>query len=83
MKEYSTIFENDRSVIWLAHKSSPTRTSAQSGRDVLIIEFTEAIARELHLGGGENEAKVLVNEMAARSNIRGGVSAKKSTTKTW
>ena len=77
MKEYSTIFENDRNadLVVLAHKSvqlAQVRKVAETYSSLSL----EAIARELHLGGGENEAKVLVNEMAARSNIRGGVSAK-------
>ena len=77
MKEYSTIFENDRNadLVVLAHKSvqlAQVRKVAETYSSLSL----EAIARELHLGGGENEAKVLVNEMAARSNIAGGVSAK-------
>ena len=77
MKEYSTIFENDNNadLVVLAHKSvqlAQVRKVAETYSSLSL----EAIARELHLEGGENEAKVLVNEMAARSNIRGGVSAK-------
>ena len=77
MKKYSAIFENDKNadLVLLAHKSvqlAQVRKVAETYSSLSL----GAIARELHLDGGESEAKMLVNEMVARSNIRGGVTAK-------
>jgi tetratricopeptide (TPR) repeat protein len=76
MKKYSAIFENDKNadLVLLAHKSvqlAQVRKVAETYSSLSL----EAIAREMQLEGGESEAKMLVNEMVARSNIRGGVSA--------
>ena len=77
MKKYSAIFENDKNadLVLLAHKSvqlAQVRKVAETYSSLSL----GAIARELHLEGGESEAKMLVNEMVARSNVRGGVTAK-------
>ena len=76
MKKYSAIFENDKNadLVLLAHKSvqlAQVRKVAETYSSLSL----EAIAREMQLEGGESEAKILVNEMVARSNISGGVSA--------
>ena len=76
MKKYSAIFENDKNadLVLLAHKSvqlAQVRKVAETYSSLSL----EAIAREMQLEGGESEAKMLVNEMVARSNISGGVSA--------